>query len=255
MGVVTALPVSATGRQFVLWGAAACAAGCGGGAPPAGAAAERPAAAPSVSASTPLPDLESLPPVAAARLPAELRRGRTVYDAYCWTCHGLYGHGDGPLGRGFGGELPELGPIVAGLPEDEVMRRMRRPPARAESQTALWHGLASTDARAAVAYIATFTPPGSRGNPEAGRLIYATYCVHCHGSRGAGDGRLARALSPAPADLRVLDLPRRQREVFAALKARTAPPHGGFMPAWGRLFDDQQLWDVIAFLPALAAGR
>lgn len=95
----------------------------------------------------------------------------------------------------------------------------------------------------------------SRGNPAAGRLIYATYCVQCHGTRGAGDGRLAHSLSPSPADLRWLDLPRQVNRVFAALKTGVPPQHGAFMPHWGKLFDDQQLWDVIAYLPALATSR
>ncbi len=97
--------------------------------------------------------------------------------------------------------------------------------------------------------------PLSRGNPAAGRLIYASYCVHCHGTRGAGDGRLARTLSPPPADLRWLDLPRQTNQVFAALKSGVPPQHGAFMPDGGKLFGDQQLWDVIAYLPALAASR
>ncbi len=97
--------------------------------------------------------------------------------------------------------------------------------------------------------------PGSRGNPAAGRLIYGTYCVHCHGTHGAGDGRLARALSPPPADLRSLDLPGQVKQVFATLKAGVTPQHRAFMPGWGRLFRDQQLWDVIAYLPLLAEGR
>ena len=97
--------------------------------------------------------------------------------------------------------------------------------------------------------------PGSRGNPAAGRLIYGTYCVPCHGTRGAGDGRLARTLSPPPADLRSLDLPRQEKQVFATLKAGVTTQHGAFMPGWGRLFGDPQLWDVIAYLPRLGARR
>src|SRR5512137_1894534 len=53
--------------------------------------------------------------------------------------------------------------------------------------------------------VAPVAVPPSRGNAAAGRLIYGTYCVQCHGTRGAGDGRLAHTLSPAPADLRWLD--------------------------------------------------
>jgi mono/diheme cytochrome c family protein len=245
------------GWRLAIWSAAACAAACG--------ADVRPRATPDRETTGPVPEvtfaappnLESLPSVSSARLTADQRRGQAVYDAFCWTCHGLYGHGDGPAARGFRGELPELARVAASSPPEEIVRRMRRPPqgAAAETGPAVWHALGIDEIRAAVAYIGTFAPPGSLGNPAAGRLIYATYCVHCHGTHGAGDGRLTHTLSAPPADLRSLDFPRQVKQVFAKLKAGGTPQHGSFMPRWGRVFGDQQLWDVIAYLPVLSVGR
>jgi mono/diheme cytochrome c family protein len=246
------------GWRLAIWIAAASAAACGADVRPAAtperdAAGSNPGASVAVAA---VPNLESLPSVSGARLTAEQRRGQAAYDAFCWTCHGLYGHGDGPAARGFRQELPELARVASRFPAEEIVRRMRRPPegAAADAGPAVWHALGIDEVRAAVAYIGTFAPPGSRGNPAAGRLIYATYCVHCHGTHGAGDGRLAHTLSAPPADLRSLDFLHQAQQAFAKLKAGTAQ-HGSFMPRWGRVFGDQQLWDVIAYLPALSVSR
>jgi mono/diheme cytochrome c family protein len=245
------------GWQLAIWSAAACAAACGADVRrPATGARETARHIPEPSFVAP-PSLESLPPVTASRLTAEQQRGQAVYDAFCWTCHGLYGHGDGPAARGFRGELPELARVASRSPAEEIVRRMRQPSQGAAMETgpAVWHALGIDEIRAAVAYIGTFAPPGSRGNPAAGRLIYATYCVHCHGTHGAGDGRLAHTLSAPPSDLRSLALPRQANQVFAKLKAGGTPQHGSFMPRWGRVFGDQQLWDVIAYLAVLSVSR
>jgi mono/diheme cytochrome c family protein len=245
------------GWRLTIWGAGACAAACGADVrPQATLAHETAGPIPEASFAAP-PSIESLPPVSVARLTTEQRHGQAVYDAFCWTCHGLYGHGDGPAARGFRGELPELARVASMFPSEEIVRRMRRLPqgAAAEAGPAVWHALGIDEVRAAVAYVGTFAPPGSRGNPAAGRLIYATYCVHCHGTHGAGDGRLARTLAAPPADLRSLDIPRHVKQVFANLKAGGTPQHGSFMPRWGRVFGDQQLWDVIAYLAVLSGGR
>jgi mono/diheme cytochrome c family protein len=246
------------GRRLAICAAAASAVACG--------ADDRPPATPAHAADGPkpeayvavaaVPNLESIPSVPGASLTAEQRRGQAAYDAFCWTCHGLYGHGDGPAARGFRQALPELARIVSRLPAEEIVRRMRRPPqgASADAGPEVWHALSVDELRAAVAFIGTFAPAGSRGNPAAGRLIYATYCVHCHGTHGAGDGRLGHTSSAPSADLRSLDIRRQAEQVFATLKAGTRQ-HGSFMPRWGRVFDNQQLWDVIAYLPALSVSR
>lgn len=244
--------------RLAIWGAAtACAAACGANArKSAEAGGDTPRATPGPLFAAPL-ELESLPPVPAAGLTPEQRRGQAVYDAFCWTCHGHYGHGDGPAARGFRTELPEFSQVASRLPVDEILRRMRQRPesAAAEPGLRVWHALGPVEVRAAVDYVKTFARSGSTGSPAAGRLIYATYCVRCHGTRGAGDGRLARTLSRPPADLRSLDFGRRSDWVFAKLKAGGTPQHATFMPGWGRVFGDQQLRDVIAYLPALVASR
>jgi mono/diheme cytochrome c family protein len=134
------------------------------------------------------------------------------------------------------------------------MRQGRMGTAAAAAEP-VWHALTTEELRKAIDYATSFAPRGARGNPAAGRLLYATYCVHCHGQRGAGDGRLAATLARRPLDLRTVDAVGRADQLVESIRGGGSPEHARYMPDWGRVFSDQQLWDLIAYLPALRAGR
>ena len=38
------------------------------------------------------------------------------------------------------------------------------------------------------------------GDAEAGKIVYTTYCIVCHGETGKGDGPVGIALDPRPRD-------------------------------------------------------
>jgi protein SCO1/2 len=93
------------------------------------------------------------------------------------------------------------------------------------------------------------------GSAGHGREPYARFCATCHGSKGDGDGPLARALVLAPA-----------RHSDAAYMAGLSDDYllrllreGGaafgkspLMAPWGRNLSDEQLLDIIAFMRTLA---
>lgn len=201
--------------------------------------------------------VDSIPPVPTPALTAEQRRGQALYSSFCWTCHGLYGHGDGPGARGFREPLPDLERVAAERTVDRIVARFlseqRAPGALAPE--AVWHALDSAQLRAAAAYIKSFAPSGARGNPAAGRLLYASYCVHCHGTRGDGKGRLAHLLARTPADLRSVDATVRPERTFAAMKSGGTSRHGRYMPNWGQALSDEELWDLVAYLAVLHSLR
>jgi len=201
--------------------------------------------------------LDSIPSVVAAPLSAEQRRGQTLYASFCWTCHGLYGHGDGPGARGYRESLPDLERVAAARTVDDIVARLlaQQPTSGAPSPQAVWHTLDSAQLHAAAAFIKSFAPPGAPGNAAAGRLLYASYCVHCHGTRGAGDGRLAGMLARPPTDLRVADAAEHPNRVFATIKSGDPTRHGRYMPNWGQAFSDQEIWDLVVFLSVLHAAR
>lgn len=221
--------------------------------PPAGEAgvAARPGAPAAFSSA-----LDSIPSVAQRPLTPRQLEGQEAYNAFCWTCHGLYGHGDGPGARGFPDALPDLGSAAATATLEELVGRLQ--PGRGGTGRlggSVWHGLPQEQLRAALAYVTSFAQPGTPGNPAAGRLVYAIYCVHCHGVRGVGDGRLAQATARRPSDLRVLDLEGRISHVFGSVRAGGVSPHGRYMPNWGGALSDAQIWDVVAYLRVLQAAR
>jgi mono/diheme cytochrome c family protein len=78
---------------------------------------------------------------------------------------------------------------------------------------------------------------------ESGRATYLAHCGSCHGTDGAGDGPVIRALKTRPADLRGLigrTGPGFSRAALGAfILGRNRPPaaHGtSEMPVWGPLF-------------------
>jgi len=73
--------------------------------------------------------------------------------------------------------------------------------------------------------------------PPAGELLYHRYCASCHGLRGHGDGPVAEALDPRPADLTRLQskTPELMRQIDGR---RTIRAHGtAAMPVWGEVFE------------------
>ena len=64
-----------------------------------------------------------------------------------------------------------------------------------------------------------------------GGLVYANYCVTCHGINADGNGRAARLYNPKPANLRSSD----KNDAYYGLiirKGGSAVARSEFMPAW-----------------------
>lgn len=96
--------------------------------------------------------------------------------------------------------------------------------------------------------------PGA--DPNEGKLYYYAYCVACHGWLGHGDGPNAVALDPRP---RILTAGKRYMnkrtnvELFSVIKGGGGNSDlSEAMPAWGNLLQDQDIWNVLAFIRAIA---
>lgn len=85
-----------------------------------------------------------------------------------------------------------------------------------------------------------------------GGLVYANYCVTCHGINADGNGRAARLHSPRPANLRASD----KNDAYIGLIVRRGGESIGRspgMPPWGEELTDEQISDVVAFVRAVNA--
>jgi len=80
-----------------------------------------------------------------------------------------------------------------------------------------------------------------------GGLVYANYCVTCHGINADGNGRAARLHNPRPANLRASD----KNDAYIGLIVRRGGEALGRapgMPPWGEELTDEQINDVTAFV-------
>lgn len=83
-----------------------------------------------------------------------------------------------------------------------------------------------------------------------GGLVYANYCVTCHGFNADGNGRAARLYNPKPANLRMSD----KNDAYLALIIRMGGEALGrsqFMPPWGAELTEEQMKDLVAYLRAI----
>ena len=87
---------------------------------------------------------------------------------------------------------------------------------------------------------------------DAGRQIFQTNCAVCHGSRGLGDGPAAFTLSPRPVNLQLHVPQHAEGEINYWI---TNGVVGTGMPAWKDRLTDEQRWQVVRYLEALASGR
>ena len=85
-----------------------------------------------------------------------------------------------------------------------------------------------------------------------GGLVYANYCVTCHGINADGNGRAARLHNPRPANLRASD----KNDAYIGLIVRRGGEALGRapgMPPWAEELTDEQIKDVTAFVRSVNA--
>jgi mono/diheme cytochrome c family protein len=85
-----------------------------------------------------------------------------------------------------------------------------------------------------------------------GGLVYANYCVTCHGINADGNGRAARLHTPRPANLRASD----KNNTYIAMIVRRGGEAVGRspgMPPWGEELTDEQVNDLVAFVRSVNA--
>jgi mono/diheme cytochrome c family protein len=83
-----------------------------------------------------------------------------------------------------------------------------------------------------------------------GGLVYANYCVTCHGFNADGNGRAARLYNPRPANLRMSD----KNDAYFGLIIRMGGEAMGrsqFMPPWGAELTDEQMKDLVSYLRSI----
>ena len=98
----------------------------------------------------------------------------------------------------------------------------------------------------------TQTPPATGGttaakapDAEAGKKVFETYCVTCHGTGGKGDGLAGKTLNPPPRDF--TDFNVMSGLTDDQLKAIIKNGKGG-MPPWSATLKDEDIANVIFYV-------
>lgn len=122
---------------------------------------------------------------------------------------------------------------------------------------AMGAGLAACAAAVAVAQVPAATPVLPRDSVDAavfrGGLVYANYCVTCHGMNADGNGRAARLYTPRPANLRLTD----KNDQYLGLIVRRggeALARSPKMPPWGEELTDEQIRDVVTYVRSIVVA-
>ena len=89
----------------------------------------------------------------------------------------------------------------------------------------------------------------AKGNGDftKGKFVYEKYCSSCHGQGGEGLG----PVSGLPDFSNSSTLAKKtDKELFDVI---TNGGRGSGMPAWGRVLNEQERWDVLAYIRTLGA--
>lgn len=230
---------------------------CGGGEPATDTSGEEAVSPPAEAlAEPPLP----------FQLSEAQARGKEVFEAVCWSCHGSAGRGDGPAVLAAAVTRPP--DFTTGMyprsSERELNARIRAALASAANAGSthphMENVLSYLDDASfsdALAYIpALGYPPEIPGSAIAGQATYALRCKGCHGADGRGAGEAVSLLEAEPADFTAdtLIAARSFDALFERIRDGGGGVHGSSMPTWGILLADGDIWDLVSYISSFQAG-
>jgi len=118
--------------------------------------------------------------------------------------------------------------------------------------TACGSNSSSSDSTVVVATVppefAGKTNPLDAGAATAGANVFKANCVSCHGELGKGDGIASGSLDPKPANL--AEVVKQASDDYLFWRISEGKP-GTSMVAWKGILDEEQIWQVIAFIHTL----
>ena len=92
--------------------------------------------------------------------------------------------------------------------------------------------------------------PADAQSLAAGRTVYTSQCLSCHGPAGHGDGTAAKDLNPKPRDLSVPAIASQSDgALFWKITEGRKP-----MPSFEKLIGEDQRWQVINYVRTLGSG-
>ena len=96
-------------------------------------------------------------------------------------------------------------------------------------------------------YASKTNPLGTDASMD-GATVFKTNCETCHGLQGHGDGPIGEALDPKPQNLAALQTVASDDYLFWRISEGKP---GTSMPPWKSILDEEQIWQLIAFIRTL----
>ncbi|MEE8449896.1 MAG: cytochrome c [Thermodesulfobacteriota bacterium] len=190
---------------------------------------------------------------------ADVAKGKQVYDTLCWVCHGKYGRGDGPAANSLTIKPADLTDYqrISIKTDAKLFQWISGRDTRfaIPAHAPIWRETLTDQAvKKVVAYIRTLSAPDLRGSVAAGRDLFKTYCVVCHGTSGTGDGPAAVNLNPKPQDLTNTEFQNsmNHEKLFASISS--GPHKSAYMPIWGVTLNQQEIWDLVEHIKNLSSS-
>jgi len=179
--------------------------------------------------------------------------GKHLYRSFCAICHGMDGKTRGPLAEKMDITPPSL---VAGKYQKKSITELTKiigGYGRKEgSEMPSWSdALPEANLKHIAAYIGTMTQTDLRliADLNRGRLIYKNACAACHGTRGKGNGVLAKMMKAKMSDLSKpgADKTMTDKQIIEIVRKG----RGKFMPSWRGTLNDTEILDVSAYVRKL----
>ncbi|HSQ01043.1 MAG TPA: c-type cytochrome [Candidatus Dormibacteraeota bacterium] len=183
---------------------------------------------------------------------AQQARGEQTYSEFCSACHGRYGRGDGPLTKNLKRMPPDFtDPTwIAGRADSQIAHSL----VGASHGPMAMAGVLKSDALLdSIVYIRTLSVPGKHVSVAAGRDVYNSTCWPCHGTKGDGNGPVAKFLEgtkPRDFTAATFVIDGREDEIvqFITVGAVKAAHGSHYMPEWASRLSPQQIRDTVEYL-------
>lgn len=198
------------------------------------------------------------------QLSPDLQAGRVIYETVCWTCHGPFGRGDGPAVRDGSVAIPPSfqAEDYTGAGVERLRQAIASGLERGESMYPHMQYVVDLIKPERLPQVLAFLPilaypPEIPGSTLAGEALYSLRCVGCHGEDGGGTESTSDFLMWAsPPDFRTDTLLAMKDwdTAFERIRIGGQLLHRSPMPAWGPVFSDEEIWDLVAYIASFQPG-